>query len=118
MTKYEVTLTFDDVNTCAEFNRNLAALPLEQDHFYIALPPPGFHFDNAVLSMLVTFVEHGGLEAVAGVAELLKIALEKFGPERKPTKVHIESETGEWTIDGNLSVDEIRDVLDEKIFRK
>jgi hypothetical protein len=118
---FEMTLRFPDIESCAEFHNNISQAKLEYDDFDIALPDSKFNFDNNTISLVVTFVQHGGLEAVAAVATLLKVLFDKSSPRRGAAKgrfVHIATKRGEVDIDTNMPATEIRDLLNANIFRK
>jgi hypothetical protein len=118
---FEITLQFPDIESCAEFHNNISKVKLEHDDFDIALPDSKFNFDNDTISLVVTFVQHGGLEAVAAVATLLKVLFDKPSPRRGVAKdrfVHIATKRGKIDIDTNMPATEIRDLLNANIFRK
>jgi hypothetical protein len=118
--RFELTFAFLDRTDCGIFYDGLSAQELEQDEFDVALPDPKFNLDNDTLSAIVTFVQHGGLQAVAGVAGLLKAAIDHIPrPKSSEKKVVIKSIAGEEVeIHGDMTAEEIRDLLNDKIFRR
>jgi hypothetical protein len=118
---FEITLQFPDIESCAEFYKNASEAKLEHDDFDIALPDLNLNFDNNVISLVVTFVQHGGLQTVTAVATLLKVLFDKLSPHDSHPKgrfVHIATKRGKIDINTNMTAAQIRDLLNANIFRK
>lgn len=118
MDSHDLTFQFADRNDCAAFASGLSAQELEQAEFDVAIPGATFNLDSDTYSAVVTFVQHGGLQAVAGLAGLLKVALD-FIPRQKASekKVMIKSNNGgEVEITGDMSAEEVRGLLNDKFF--
>jgi hypothetical protein len=120
MDKLHLSLVFDNTTTCQHFHRELSRAPLENDEFAIALPESGFNYDNAALSLLVDFYRHGGLQAVAALATLLKTILEKVAAKQKPpqpTRIQVIKNGRKAVIEGTMSIKETIEVLNALLSR-
>ncbi len=122
MNSFELTLKFLDQGSCTDFHNKLSQSELEQDTFDIALPDSRFNFDNDTLSIVVTFVQHGGLEAVANVAALFKAVLDHIPPPKSADPVQvirITTKAGdEIEISSDMSTEQILELMNAYTFRK
>ena len=121
MERFEIALQFPDIESCAEFYKNASKAELEHEDFSIALPDSNFNFDNNVISLVVSFVHHSGLQTITSVATLFKMLFDKLSSHDdipKSRVVHIATKRGAVDITTNMSAAEIRELLNAKIFRK
>ena len=77
MANVGVTLAFPDATICGRFATEIERADLRGQSFSLALPERKLNMDNEFLTILVTFIEHGGLEATAA---FLHLARDHFGP--------------------------------------
>lgn len=117
MSGFQVTFAFSDAKSCADFQHTLLTNNLQQESFDISIPDRKIEFGNELLTLLVTFYDGGGLEALGALASLLKTILDKtFSGKRKYFKIYYNK--NEANIHTNMSADEIKEVLNAKIFQE
>jgi hypothetical protein len=129
---FQIDLEFPSVDTCTEFSTSISKSAereefIEQEQFSVALPDSKFNHDSQFYSFLVTFVAHDGLEAVTAFGKLLIFTLEHMWVSRPkhhedelpmPRYAIVKTPNGDFEVDTNMNPDELRDLLNAKIFHQ
>jgi len=98
------TLEFDDVNTCVGVMKEVLAKGGEDERFSVSGGTDTLNMDSQYYTLLLSFMENGGLEAVTGFIVLLRDVIKALSPEKKVTLKY-----------GDKSMEIVGGLRDEKV---
>jgi hypothetical protein len=103
----QLTLQFDDAASQLAFKARLEATALNEKPFRMVLPTETQNMDNETLQLLLTFMQHGGLGALAAFIGLVRDILKKLWPDKS---VKITSSGKTEVITSRLSNGEVKQI--------
>lgn len=110
MKDFNISLEFEDVNSCTAFRVALEQTQLTDQPFRVALPGERLNYDNEFLTLILSFIEHDGLTAVAAFLELMREILKQRGGKEQVQVTH-----GERTasLSGSTTNEEINTIAND-----
>ncbi|MYM26272.1 hypothetical protein GTP46_26940 [Duganella sp. FT135W] len=85
MEQISVKLVFLDTLSCAQFATALEGTEIGARTFDVALPNRALNQDSETLTLLLSFMQNGGLEAIAAFLGLVKEIISQRAPEQSVT---------------------------------
>jgi hypothetical protein len=105
MSSIDVNIKFESVSSAAEFRALLEQHENRYSGFGVALNEEKLHVSNEVLTILLTFMDHGGLPAVTAFLQLVREIIKRIPTSRSvlvtrgPKTVQISDESTDKEIE-------------------
>jgi hypothetical protein len=104
MSSIDLKLHFPTSASCADFKALLENSSVQGGEFSIAIADSKLHSENELLTLLITFMENGGVQAITAFLQLVRQILKQTS-ERRSVKITSGRKGGE--ISSNTTDDEI-----------